>query len=205
MCSNEHTLQTIEASKIPPTLTARMMSFALSTPNPTRETVLGTFLVSMDNIARQIVRLRDEAETSLGHLLWLEEHLVALYEVTHRDNEELTAAQEDVLAELWTWLGGNKHKLRKIDDNLNLLKNVERYRQKALAHVVATLHALQALDADMEELRTRVAAPEIVGDEIPVEVHIKSIKAGVERLKEGRLRSSSKQGGSVARIFGINS
>src|ERR1700753_2202772 len=122
----------------------------------------------MDNIANHMARLRDEAEISMGHLLRLEEHLRVLHEETHWDNNALTAAQEDVLAELWTWLGGNKHKLRKIDDNLNLLKNVERYRQKALAHVVATLHALQALDADMEELRTRVAAPEIVGDKIPV-------------------------------------
>ena len=136
----------------------------------------------------------------MGHLLQLEEHLMILYEVTHRNNEELTAAQEDVLAELWTWLGGNKHRLRKIDNNLDLLKNVERYRRKALAHVVATLHALQTLDADMEELRTRVAAPDIVGDKIPVEVHMKSIKAGVERLKERRLRASSKQGGGILEI-----
>ena len=39
-----------------------------------------------------------------------------------------------------------------------------------------------------------MAAPDIVGDKIPIEVHIKSINAGVERLKEGRLRASFKQG-----------
>jgi hypothetical protein len=163
-----------------------------------------TFLMSMDNIASHVVRLRDEAEISMGHLLRLEEHLMVLHEITHRDNKELTAAQEDVLVELWTWLGGNKSKLRKMSLNLDLLRGVESYRKKALAHVVATLQVLHALDADMEELRTRVAAPDIVGDKIPIEVHIKSIKAGVERLKDGQMKASLKQGESIASILEIN-
>jgi hypothetical protein len=48
-----------------------------------------------------------------------------------------------------------------------------------------------------------VAAPDIVSDKIPIEVHIKSIKAGVERLKEGQLRASLKQGETIARILEI--
>lgn len=181
-----------------------MISFALSTTDPTDEAVLKTFLISMDNVAGHMFRLREEAETSMGHLLRLEEHLMILHEITHRDNENLTAEKEDVLAELWTWLGGNRRKLRRMDLNLDLLKNVDRYREKALAHVVATLQTLHTLDTDMEELRARVAAPDIVGDKIPIEVHIKSIKAGVERLKEGQLRASLKQGESIAKILEIN-
>jgi len=201
---NDYAIQTIEAAKTPPSLASRIFPFALSTTNPTKGVVLKTFLMSMDNIESNMVRLRDEAELSMGHLLRLEEHLMVLHDITHRENKDLTAAQEDVLAELWTWLGGNRGTLRKMDLNLNLLKNVEKYRKKALAHVVATLHTLQTLDADMEELRTRVAAPDIVGDKIPIEVHIKSIKAGVERMKEGQLRASLKQGEIHAKILGID-
>jgi len=202
---NDYTLQTIEASKVPTSLVARVLPFSLSNSNPTKEAIIETFLMSMDNIAYQMVRLRDEAEISMGHLMRLEEHLMVLHEVTHRDNKELKAAQEDVLAELWTWLGGNRSKLRKMDLKFDLLKNVEKYRRKALAHVVATLQTLHTLDADMEELRTRVAAPEIVGDKIPIEVHIKSIKAGVERLKEGQARATLRQGESLAEILEITS
>ena len=183
---------------------ARVLPFSFSTTNPTQEAVTETFLMSMDNIASHVVRLRDEAEVSMGHLMSLEQHLVVLHEITHRDNKELTAAQEDVLAELWTWLGGNRPRLRKMSSNLDLLKNVEKYRKKALAHVVVTLQVLHALDADMEELRTRVAAPEIAGDRIPIEVHIKSIKVGVERLKEGQMKASLREGESIARILEIN-
>jgi len=200
---NDHTLQTIEASKTPPSFMARMLPFSISTDNPTQEVVIEAFLMSMDNIGSHMVRLRTEAEISMGHLLRLEEHLMVLHEVAHRDNKDLTAAQEEVLAELWTKLGGNKGRLRKMDLNLELLKNVEGYRRKALAHVVATLQTLHTLDADMEELRTRVAAPEIVGDRIPIEVHVKSIKAGVERLKQGQIRASLREGESINKILEI--
>ena len=166
--------------------------------------MIETFLMSMDNIASHMVRLRDEAETSMGHLMRLEEHLAVLHEITHRDNEELTATQEDVLAELWTWLGGNKSRLRKMNVNLDLLRNVEKYRRKALAHVVVTLQVLHTLDADMEELRTRVAAPDIIGDRIPIEVHVRSIKVGVERLKEGQMKAALRQRESIAGILGIS-
>lgn len=201
---NDYALQTIETSKIPPPLMSRVLSFALSTTNPAKEAVVETFLMSMDNIATHMVRLREEAESTMDYLLRLEEHLMVLHEITHRNNKDLTAEQEDVLAELWTKLGGNRRKLRGMDHNLDLLKNVDKYRKKALAHVAATLQTLHTLDADMEELRTRVAAPDIVGDKIPIEVHIKSIKAGVERLKEGQLRATLKQGESVTKILEIN-
>jgi len=201
---NDYALQTIEASKTPPSFMARVLPFSLSNRNPTKEAVIDTFLMSMDNIGSHMVRLRDEAEISMGHLLRLEEHLMVLHEVSHRDNKDLKAAQEEVLAELWSWLGGNKSKLRKMDLNLDLLRGVEKYRRKALAHVVATLQTLHTLDADMEELRTRVAAPDIVGDKIPIEVHIKSIKAGVDRLKEGQVKASLKQGESMAKILEIS-
>ena len=201
---NDHALQTIEDSKTPPSLMERVLPFSISNKNPTKEAVIETFLMSMDNIDYHMSRLREEADISMGHLMRLEEHLMVLHEVTHRDDKELTAAQEDVLAELWTHLGGNKRKLRKMNLNLDLLKNVDKYRRKALGHIAATLETIHALDADMEELRTRVAAPDIVGDKIPIEVHIKSIKAGVDRLKEGQMRATLRQEERLDKILEID-
>jgi len=201
---NDHALQTIEASKTPPSLIARVLPFSLSNSNPTKEAVIETFLMSMDNIDTHMTRLREEADISMGHLMRLNEHLIVLHEVTSRDDKDLTAAQEDVLATLWTQLGGNKRKLRKMNLNLDLLKNVDKYRRKAVGHVAATLETIHALDADMEELRTRVAAPDIVGDKIPIEVHIKSIKAGVDRLKEGQMRATLRQEERLDKLRGID-
>ena len=162
---------------------------------------MDTFLMSIDNIAGQMFRLREEAEISMDHLMRLREHLTVLHEITNRDDKQLKEAQEDVLAELWTRLGANRVQLRKMKLDLDLLKNVDRYREKAQVYVAATLDTLYTLDADMEELRMKVAAPDLVGDKIPIEVHVKSIKAGVERLKEGQMRASLKQGEAVARML----
>ena len=180
-----------------------MLPFVFSTSVSNKEAVLETFLMSMGNIASHTARLREEAEICMGHLLRLEEHLMVLHEITHRDNEDLTAAKEDVLAELWTWLGGNKRKLRRMELSLGLLGNVNKYRREALVHVVATLQTLHTLDVDLEELRTRVAMPDAAGDKIPIDVHIRSIKAGVERLKEGQVRASLKHEKSIAKILEV--
>jgi hypothetical protein len=137
---------------------------------------LDVFLVSVDNIETHTARLLDEAGISVGHLLrlrenaeismfyliHLEERLTDLHIVSHREKKDLMVAQEDVLAELWTLLGGNRKELRKIAASLDLLKNVDRYRKDALAHIMATLQTLYMLDADMEELRLRVVALDIV-------------------------------------------
>lgn len=200
---NDYALQTIETSKAPP-FAARVLPFAFSTTDQNKEALLETFLMSMGNVASHMARLREEAEISMDHLLRLEEHLTVLHEITHRDNKDLTAAKEDVLAELWTWLGGNKRKLRRMDLDLDLLENVDKYRKKALVRIVATLQILHTLDVDMEELRTRVAALDVVGDKVPMDVHINSIKAGVERLKERQLRASLEQGKSIAMILEID-
>jgi hypothetical protein len=53
------------------------------------------------------------------------------------------------------------------------------------AHVVEALQVLELMAEEMEELRERVAAPELVGDAIPIDVHIKS---GLEKLKQRRIQ-----------------
>ena len=146
-----------------------------------------TFLVSINNIASQMVRLREEAEISINHLMRLEEHLTVLHKITHREDEQVVPLY------LKQFHGTHDPDLfERMYLDLDVLKNVDGYRKKALMYVVATLHTLHTLDADMEELRARVAVSDLLGDRIPIEVHIKSIGGGVERLKEGQVKSSLK-------------
>lgn len=75
--------------------------------------------------------------------------------------------------------------------------NIAVYRTKALAHVSSSLIQLQQMHADLEELRDRVTAPALLADagkdmqDIPLEVHIESIRKGVERLNNGRSKVKS--------------
>ncbi|KAF9005058.1 hypothetical protein BDQ17DRAFT_1424218 [Cyathus striatus] len=97
----------------------------------------------------------------------------------------MALAKEELLGELWTKLGGNKKALRKFNQHLSLLRDLGEYRKQALIRVVA----VQSMSEDMEDLRERVAAPELVESRVPVEVHIKGIRNGVERLKQGRMKA----------------
>ena len=203
---NDHVLRTIEAStKGHPSFLARLVPFASSSTGPTKEVVLETFLTSMEKTSSEMARLRNEAGISMRHLERLQEHLKVLHEIIHSDNADLTAEREEILAELWARLRrGNKRKLQGIDRNLDLLKDVNNYRKKASAHVRATIQALDILDADMENLRTRMAAPDVIGDDIPIDVHVESIKAGVERLRERQLRARLKQDESIVRMLEVD-
>ena len=75
--------------------------------------------------------------------------------------------------------------------------------KEALDQVVAALHTLEGMQEDMEDLRQRAAAPELMGEGIPVEVHMQSIRAGLKRLSEDRDRTRLKKNQLSDRILGI--
>jgi len=141
----------------------------------------------MNTLSVNMRRLALEAEVSILDLNTLEEHLNSILDVISREDSSINAAKDELLAQLWTILGGNRKELKGMDKHLALLKGVGGYRDRARAHVVAALQTLETMAEEMEELRERVAAPELVGNAIPIEVHMKSIRSGLERLKDRRI------------------
>jgi chromosome segregation ATPase len=133
----------------------------------------------MNTLSANMRRLALEAEVSISDLNTLEEHLKSIHEVVSREDSSIIEAKDELLAQLWTKLGGNQKELKGMNKHLVLLKGVGSYRDRALAHVVAALQTLETMAEEMEELRERVA--------IPVEVHMKSIRSGLERLKDRRI------------------
>ena len=190
---NDYVLQTIKAAIVPLPFLAQVLPFLIYARDPAREAVVKMFILSMDTSSNHASRLREEAEASMGHLIRLEEHLSILYEMVRQENQRLIVPQEDVLAELWTWLRENGGKAGEVDLTLSLLKNMNEYRQEALTWIVTTLQTLHTLDTDMEELRAKVAAPDIIGDRVPTEVHVKSIEEGVERLRQRQIEANARR------------
>ncbi|KAG6891362.1 hypothetical protein C0992_008073 [Termitomyces sp. T32_za158] len=206
MAVNDYALHQIEAAHSkPPTIMSMYGLIPWSARKPTYDVVTRTFSEAMGVLSSSLERLVLEAEINLANLEKLEERLSALHEMVSREDVVLSGAKSELLAELWTKLGGNKNKLRNYDSHLSLLKNLSSYRKKALVHVVAALQTLNALSSDMEDIRERVAAPDLVGSKIPIEVHMKSIKTGLERLKEGRVRAKKLEEDTVRRVLGISS
>jgi hypothetical protein len=162
-----------------------------------------TFEEAMSVLSANMERLILEAEHSLHNLNGLEERLVTLHEVVSREDLSISSFKTELLEELWTKLGGNQKELRSFDHHLNLLKGLSEYRKQALIHVVAALETLRAMSEDMADMRERVAAPDLVGSKVPVEVHMKSIRMGLERLQEGRIRAKHLEEAAVKRVLSM--
>ncbi|KIK55146.1 hypothetical protein GYMLUDRAFT_48098 [Collybiopsis luxurians FD-317 M1] len=168
----------------------------------TNEIVLRTFVDAMSVLSNTIEKLIVEAEVQLLNLEQLEERLVVLNEQISREDSSISSAKSELLSELWTILGGNRKTLRRYDSHLKLLNGLGEYRKRALAHVVFALQTLRALSDEMEDIRERVSEPELAGSQIPVEVHMKSIQHGLQRLKDSRVKAKEREEEALKSVLG---
>ncbi|KAF9257115.1 hypothetical protein L218DRAFT_991170 [Marasmius fiardii PR-910] len=190
---NDCTIRSIQAARTRPTrfaVKSLLQSFHISQPS---DSVIRPFSEAMDVLSSQLRRLILEAEIQLVNLEKLEEDLTLLHALVLREDILVSSAKSEVLSELWTKFGGNRRILRSYDDNLALLKNLAMYRKQALVQVVTSLQILRSLSDEMEELRERVSVSAIAVDRIPVEVHLKSISSGLERLKITKMKAKEKE------------
>lgn len=201
MSVNLHALRTLEEANI------KRSIFSLDTIIPWSkkrkdEIVASTFGDAMDTLSAQLKRLIIEAEANLGNLNDLEEQLITLHDLVSRDTKIVTADYDEIMANLWTFLGANKDQIKSFKENLSLLKDVGKYRKHARVHVVAALHSLQSLSEDMQDLRERVATPGLVGENIPLEVQMESIQLGLRRLQDNRLKARQMEEAAVRKTLG---
>jgi len=199
---NDYALHSIEAAQASPgTFSVMLRPWK---PSNTQEIVLQTFSDSMNVLSLSIQKLIIEAESELVNLDRLEQDLSVIHEIISREDRTLNIARSDLLSDLWTKLGGNRKTLRGYNDNLTLLKALELYRKQALGQVMMALQALNTLSEDVEDLRERVANPALLEARIPVEVHMQSIRGGIQRLKESRVRAKDRDEEETNKILNLD-
>ncbi|GAM83123.1 hypothetical protein ANO11243_011090 [Dothideomycetidae sp. 11243] len=157
----------------------------------TRDLLFEQYMRHAAAIEDQILGLITEAQALLTVLQNLDDRLDAIGSIATRDGIRIQDHKDELFALLWTKLGGNRAGVNRVQRQLGVLRDVGSYRRLAFAHVSATVVKLQAIAASLEDLRERVAAPEVVAHaELPIEVHVEQILMGVERLEgvrdEGR-------------------
>ena len=156
--------------------------------------LLDQYLQHTRLIENEIQTLISEAQALLLILTNLEDRLEIIHSISLRDNIAAQSSKEEILTHLWTMLGGNRVALGKYNTQLQLLRHVGDYRKSAWAHVSGVVLRLQAMGAELEELRERVGSAEVVGlgdrgtggREIPLSLHVENIEMGVERLERAR-------------------
>ena len=164
-----------------------------------QKAVLGTFLQAARVMDTSIQKLINDAEFTIRELNELEEKLNVVEDIVQREKTVLSAKETEVLARIWTSLGGNRGQLNSYANHKDLLSNISVYRKRALLLVGKSLIQLQTMQGDLEVLRERVAEPGVVasaGDSIqpiPLEVHIQTISMGVSRLSESMARAKDRE------------
>ena len=104
-----------------------------------KEILASTFSQSLSVLSSSLERLILSAESSLHSLNKLEEQLGTIHGIVAREDSTLSVENAELLADLWTRLGGNRAKVARFSSNLQLLKELGGYRAQALARVVAAL------------------------------------------------------------------
>ncbi|KAJ9646432.1 hypothetical protein H2199_002481 [Coniosporium tulheliwenetii] len=167
------------------------------------EMLLEQYLKHTRAVEEEIQDLIFEAQELLRILQNLDDRLDVIAMIALRDGFAAQGSKDELFAALWTKLGGNRSSVHKLNEQLKLLKQVSQYRKMAWAHVSTTILKLQAIAAGLEDLRERVAAPEVVGTskDTPLEMHIESIQLGVERLEAQRSEARKLEGDNYRRVL----
>jgi len=154
------------------------------------ELLLQQYLRHTGAVEEQIQSLILEAQSLLAILQNLEDRIEVIYSIAKRDGISVKDSRDKLFLELWTWLGGNRSSVKKHDEQLDLLGQLDVYRKTAWAHVTGTLLKLQSIAADLEDLRDRVAAPDLLAtrNDIPLRMHIENIQLGLDRLESQRMK-----------------
>lgn len=141
-----------------------------------------------DKIADLII----EAQAVLKTLNQAENHLSIIYDFVTRTQESVQSRKDDVLWTIWTLVGANYRRISKLNSQLSLLGRVDSQRNDAVKQVSELLVELEKIQAGLEDLRDRVAEPEVAAASpkgpMPLSVHIETIDRGVERLEHARSR-----------------
>lgn len=180
--------QEASAGIIPTWVSRNLNIFAPFQPlSLSRSVLLDQYLRHTGAVEEQIKNLIDEAFVLRDILDNLEGRLDVIADIAERDGIKTASHQDELFAQLWTKLGGNRASAAKLKQQLSLLNDVTISRRQAWGHVTTTILKLQAIQHSLDDLRERVAAPQTVGtDEVPLEVHIESINLGIERLESQR-------------------
>ena len=197
---NDYSLRRIEVTNSQPSGFSIRCLWS-SCPSATNQIVTRTFTEAMNTLSADMQSLVSEAEMSMSDLNKLEKHLKSLHEVVSREHPSVSTANHELLAQLYTISIGN-HQPKAMNEHLALLRGVGGYWDRALIHVVSAWQVLQTMAEDMEGLRERVAIPELVGDVIPIDMHMQSLRGGLERLKRRRRDAKQLEEQLVNQILG---
>jgi hypothetical protein len=165
--------------------------------------ILDKYIEHTAFVSDKIADLIIEAQAILRLLSVAEDHLQVINEHVVRSSDVVQQRHSEVFYTLWTILGVNNRRLHNLNKQLSLLNHVDAQRRSAIRQLVSLIHDLSDIQSKLGDLRERVAAPELLADNasIPLQVHIQTINAGVERLEKARSRIRAEEDERLQRVL----
>ncbi|CCG82011.1 Putative uncharacterized protein [Taphrina deformans PYCC 5710] len=153
----------------------------------TRVSVTETYVRAMDELSGYVRRLIEVNQAAYEGLSALEEDLARIHSVIGLERQfQHESSSEDVLSSLWSLLGGNRKTRAIFRENLRILGDFEKGRVANKEVVAATSVAFSQMMYQIEYMREQIQRPGLVGETVPIEVHIRNIELGIESLKGTR-------------------
>lgn len=170
---------------------AGTLFFPFQSGQVTEKLLMDQYMKHTRAIEEYIAELILEAQALLSILQNLDDRLDVIHGISIRDGVNVQGKRDELFAQLYTWIGGNRASKKKNDNEQYLLAQITSYRKVAWDHVSGTMLKLQSIAAGLEDLRERVAAPEVIGhrEDMPLKLHIDNIQLAVDRLDSQRTES----------------
>lgn len=92
--------------------------------------------------------------------------------------------RDQVLRQLWTFLGGNQQRLHQFQRDADILRDVDVYRKAVAAYVGMVVNILEAMQDTAEEAR-RMASGALLRGTLPDELVLNITSDGARRLRVG--------------------
>ncbi|CAG8672890.1 3028_t:CDS:2 [Acaulospora colombiana] len=174
------------------------------TPSSTETRVLETFVYVATTLERDI-ELSRLVSKRLGSI---STQLQMVNRVVYQEERYKNVGKADLLAELWSVLGGNRTKLAIFESNFALLASLPRVHKAAVDQVDHICVHLEALSNRMEILQSGVgkAIGSTASDDksqkkaASLEANIQSLHRGITRLTDSRLKAKEKKNQVLQRI-----
>jgi hypothetical protein len=201
---DEYALHTLKRLRGDSDAQASLMAYLAPALNPfqalnahTTEAKIQAALTQITtHMSTKIPSLIIDAENLLSDLDALEHSLTLIGEVVHRERASIQESEQELLSSLWSRLWHSNLLSPALRESFrhhkDILASVTQYRERALSLVSKTLVELVAIQTDLELFRERLVAPAL-GETVPLEVQIDSIKRSVDRLNRGRRRMEGRR------------
>ncbi|KAI0008674.1 hypothetical protein F4779DRAFT_585726 [Xylariaceae sp. FL0662B] len=152
--------------------------------------ILDKYIEHTALVSEKIANLIVEAQAALRLLTEAENSLQLIKEHATRIGKFVTGDQTSMLDSIWSFVGVNSRRLKELKEQMRLLQQVEKQRMTAVNQLMHLMHDLKDIETKLSDLRDRVAAPRLLDGRMPVplNIHIETINAGVERLENARSR-----------------